>query len=457
MREHPREHWSSRLGFILATLGSAIGLGTLWKFPYVTGANGGGIFVLIYLVFTLFFGIPLLIGELVIGRRAQRGAVGSFAKLSGDSSPWHIVGWLGVASAFLILSFYCIVAGWGLNYLMLSLNQMYERPAHEISSLFDILYGSGEISLFWGGIFLLMTFGVVLQGIRRGVELWSRILTIALLALLAVLCLYATTLDGFPKALHFLFNVDLHAIKPSSILEALGLSLFTLSLAQGVIITYGSYLEGNEDLPKTALIIGGAVIVISMLCVLMIFPVIFTFDLPIEEGAGLIFKTLPVLFASLPGSMIVSTVFFTLFVFTALTSAIALLEVVVANLIDLYQWSRKKAVCWATLAIFVVAIPSGLAGSHTLFKDWLPMYGENFFGTIDTLISAWLLPVGGLLTALYVGWKLKKSLVQEEFLKGTKMGYLFTLWYFLIKWVAPVAVLLIFLQRGGFINLDKLL
>lgn len=453
-----REHWTSRLGFILAALGSAIGLGTLWKFPYVTGENGGGLFVFIYLLFTLFLGIPLFIGELILGRRAQRGAVGIFAQISGESSPWRTVGWLGVASSFLILSYYCVVAGWGLNYLMLSLNQIYDvRTPAEISGIFDILYRSGDITLFWAFIFLLMTFGVIYQGVRKGIELWSRVLTIALLALLVALCLYSITLDGFDKAVHFLFHPDLQAVQPSGIIEALGLSLFTLSLAQGIILTYGSYLKSSEDLPKTALIIGLMVVVVSMITVLTIFPVIFTFDLAPHGGAGLIFQTLPLLFDSLPGSMVISTLFFTLFVFTALTSAMALLEVVVANLIDLYQWSRKKAVFYSTLAAFIVGIPSALAGSQEVFKQWLPMYGTNFFNTVDNLVSIWLLPLGGFFIALYIGWRVNKELVREEFLKGTTLGYLFSIWFFLIKWIAPVAVLLVFLQKGGFINLDRIL
>ncbi|MCC5831552.1 MAG: sodium-dependent transporter [Chlamydiales bacterium] len=453
-----REHWTSRLGFVLAALGSAIGLGTLWKFPYVTGDNGGGIFLFFYLLFTLFLGIPLFIGELLLGRRAQRGAVGVFAQLSGESSAWRTVGWLGVASSFLILSYYCVVAGWGLNYLMLSLNQVYElRTSAEISNIFDTLYRSGDINLFWAFIFLLMTFGVVYQGVRKGIELWSRVLTIALLILLLLLCAYAFTLDGIGRAIHFLFEPNTQTIQPSGIIEALGLSLFTLSLAQGIILTYGSYLKSSEDLPKTALIIGLMVVFVGLLTVLTIFPVIFTFDLPPHGGAGLIFQTLPLLFDSLPGSMVISTLFFTLFVFTALTSAMALLEVIVANLIDLYQWSRKKAVLYSTLAAFIVGIPSALAGSQDLFKEWLPMYGENFFNTIDNLVSVWLLPLGGFFTALYLGWRLKKELVREEFLRGTTFGSIFTVWYFLIRWLVPLAVIVIFLQRAGFIDLDKLL
>ncbi len=448
-----REHWSSRLGFVLAALGSAIGLGTLWKFPYVTGEYGGGLFVLFYLLFTLFLGIPLFIGELILGRRAQRGAVGIFATLSGESSSWRAVGWLAVVSSFLILSYYCVVAGWGLNYLMMSLNQFYERKTDsQIANAFEILYKAGDISLLWAFVFLLMVFGVVFQGVRKGIEKWSKILTIALLILLVALCLYAMTLKGFPQALTYLYHFDFTQMKWVGILEALGLSLFTLSLAQGIILTYGSYLRETEDLPKIGLIVGITVVIVSMLTVLTIFPVIFTFHLPPEGGEGLVFKTLPLLFAHLPGSMILSAVFFTLFVFTALTSALALLEVVVANLIDLYQWSRKKAVIVASIATFIAGIPSALAGSDRLFKLWLPIYGINFFTTIDNLVSIWLLPIGGILTAIYIGWHLKNEVVKTEFMKGTGgLRLLFPCWFFLIRWLVPLGIALIFLQKGGFI------
>ncbi len=458
MAQEIREHWSSRLGFVMATAGSAIGLGILWKLPYVIGDSGGGIFVLIYFFFTIFLGIPLFIGELVLGRHAQRGAVGIFASLSGETSPWKIIGWLGVASSLLILSYYCVVAGWGLNYFMMSLNNFYAvQPVEKISSLFNVLYSSGDISLFWSFVFILLTFAVVYRGVRKGIEFWSRVLTIALLFLITALSIYAMTLPGFGQAVRFLFIPSLDSLRPATILAALGLSFFTLSLAQGVLLTYGSYLLPSEDLPKTALIVGGMVLVVAVLTSLLIFPVIFTFGLTPQGGAGLIFETLPVLFAQLPGSMLLSTIFFALFTFTGLTSAVALLEVVSANCIDLFKWSRHKAVILSTLAVLVIGIPSALAGSGDLFKDWFPIYGLNFFGTVDSLVSIWLLPIGGFLTAIYIGWHLDKELIRNEFLTGTTLSYLFSFWFFVIKWIAPIAIALIFLQTSGFIDIDKLL
>jgi len=452
-----REHWSNRLGFILAALGSAVGLGTLWKFPYVTGQNGGGLFMLFYFCFTLFFAIPLFIGELVIGRSSQRASVGAFAALSGEKTPWKSVGWLAVLSSFFILSYYCVVAGWGLNYLMMSLNLFFDyHTPEEIPHLFDILSGSGDISMFWATMFLLLTFAVVYKGIRKGIERWSRILMILLVAFLLALTLYSITLDGFVPSLHFLFSPEAGAFKASSILEALGLSFFTLSLAQGVIITYGSYLNHKENVLSTAFIIGFFIIGISLLSVLMIFPVIFTFNLPIQGGPGLVFKTLPLLLAKLPGAMLLSTLFFALFTFAALTSSVALVEVIVANLMDLYRLTRKRAIIYSLIAIFIVIIPSALANSHTLFKQWEPIFGMTFFDSLDQLVSTWMLPIGGFLTALYLGWKLDRTLLREEFTSNLKAKWIFHIWFVILRWVVPIGVIGIFLQNSGFIDLDKM-
>lgn len=451
-----REHWGSYFGLIMAAAGSAIGLGTLWKFPYVTGENGGGLFVIIYIVCTLFIGIPLFMGELIIGRKAQRAAVGSFAELSSPGSNWRAVGWLGVLSSFLILSYYSVVSGWGLNYVFLSLVQFYQnRTPAEIASVFDQLYVSGDISLFWHLIFMLVTIGVVYQGVRKGIEYWSRILTVALLVLLIGLFAYSTSLDGFSQGLRFIFYPDFAKFSPSSALEALGLAFFTMSLGQGIIITYGSYMKHSDDIPRTAFIIGSMVIVISLLAAMTIFPMIFSFGFQPQEGFGLVFKTLPVLFAQMPGSLLVSSTFFILLVFTALTSAVALLEVVAANFIDLFDWSRSKAVWISGAAAFLLGIPSALSGSQGIFSAWQELYGKNFFLTIDALVSTWLLPLCGLFTALFVGWRMDSVKRIEEYLSGTRLSSLYSIWLFFIRWIAPAAILLIILQKSGIIDIDK--
>lgn len=453
-----REHWGSHLGFILAAAGSAIGLGTLWKFPYVTGENGGGIFVLIYILCTFFIGVPIFIAELVLGRKAQRGAVGIFAMLGNNSALWKLTGWLGVASSFLIMSFYSVLAGWCLNYVFMSLNQFYlNRTPEQISGVFDLVSSSGDITLFWHLIFTAITAGVVYKGIRHGIEYWAKFMTVALLIILISMCLYAFTLDGFWKGVNFIFYPELARFKPSAAIAALGLSFFTLSLGQGIMLTYGSYMRRTDDIPKTAIIIGVMIVIVALLAGLMIFPIIFTFGFAPEAGAGLVFKTLPVLFAKLPGALFISTAFFILFVFTALTSAIALIEVVAANFTDLFGWTRHKAVVIVAVSCFIFGIPSALSNTGTLFANWPAIYGKTFFQTIDDFVSLWLLPIGGLMVAIFTGWRLEKEVAQEEFNEGSKLNWLFKPWLFFVKWIAPVAIVFIILQQSELIDIDTIL
>lgn len=455
--QKPREHWSSHIGFILAAGGSAIGLGTLWKFPYVTGENGGGLFVLIYTLCTFFIGIPVFIAELILGRKAQRGAVGIFDSLTNHSVFWKGAGWLGVMTSFILLSFYSVLAGWGLSYVFMSLNEFYKgMNPQEISGVFEILSTSGDITLFWHLAFMAITVGVVYQGLRQGVEYWSKFMTISLFVLMIGLCIYSFTLEGFGQAVRFIFYPDFQNFKSSGVLEALGLSFFTLSLGQAIMLTYGSYMHRSEDIPKTSMIIGAMIIMVSILAGLTIFSVIFTFGFEPGSGPGLVFKTLPVLFAKLPGALLISTAFFILFVFTALTSSIAMVEAVAANFIDLYGWSRKKAVFITGISCFIFGIPSALSGTDWLFSGWSQVFGTTFFDTVNDLVSIWLLPIGGLLIAVYTGWFLHPAISKEEFEAGTKYKKFFNPWMFFLRWVAPAAIICIVLQRAGIINVDTL-
>ncbi len=453
-----REHWSSYLGFILAAAGSAIGLGTLWKFPYVTGENGGGLFVLTYIACIFLIGIPVFIAELMLGRKTQRGAVGIFATLSHNSTVWKGAGWLGVGASVVIMSYYSVLAGWGLNYIFMSLSQFYVgRSAQEISGIFDLLEVSGDITLFWQFIFIAITIALVYPGVRQGIEYWSKFMTSTLLLLLVALCTYTATLDGFSEAVRFLFYPDLAHFKPSTVLEALGLSFFTLSLGQGIMLTYGSYMRRSEDIPKTSAIVATMIILISLLAGLMIFPVVFTFGFTPAEGRGLVFKILPFLFAQLPGSILVSTAFFTLFVFTALTSSVAFVEVIVANFIDLFGWTRRKSVLVTGVGCFLLGVPSALSGTNTLFANWPALYGKSFFATVDDITSFWVLPIGGLMIAIYTGWRLDRAIAKEEFQAGSAVKGMWHVWYFFIRWVAPAAIIAVILQKGGVINIDKIL
>lgn len=452
-----REHWGSRFGFIMAAAGSAIGLGTMWQFPYMLGQNGGGAFLLIYLLCTLFIGVPVFIAELLIGRMGQKGTVGVFHQVMKKHTPWCGVGWLAMASSLIILAYYCVVAGWGIHYFFMSLCQFYVGlNAKEIGSIFDTMLKSPGLNISGQIIFLLITAGVVYQGIRKGIEYWAKILTPALLILLLCLLLYGVTLKGFPEAMRFIFYPDFSQIKPSGILASLGLAFFTLSLGQGIMLTYGSYMEKSTDVPKTTLIVASMDIVVSIFCAMMIFPIMFTFGFPVEEGKGLIFKVMPALFSQLPAALLISCSFFLLFVFTALTSSVALLEVSVANWIDLFGFSRKKAVILSSVIIFILGVPCALSGSGLLFPDWQVLYGMNFFDTMVHLISLWFLPIGGLLVTLFAGWMFQKRYAALQFEMGSTLGKFFGLWLFFVRWIAPLAIFLIVLQNLGFFNIDAL-
>ncbi|MDJ0651442.1 MAG: sodium-dependent transporter [Simkaniaceae bacterium] len=451
-----REHWGSRLGFVLAAVGSAVGLGVLWKFPYIVGQNGGGLFLFSYILCVIIIGVPVLIGELLLGRHSQRAAVGAFEVLAPERPKWKIAGWFGVLSSFLIMSFYSVIAGWGMSYVLMSLSGFYQNlSSKEVSGVFDKLSHSGSITLFWHFFFTLITMGIVLSGVRKGIEFWSKIMTRALFVILLVLFLYGVSMDGFGKAAHFIFYPDVHQFKFSSVLEALGLAFFTLSLGQGIMISYGSYMRKKGNIPQLACIVGFSVVLVAILTAMTIFPVIFTFGFKPQQGPGLIFKTLPYLFAQLPGSLVISTIFFTLFVFTALTSAIPFIEVVATNIMELAHWPRKRAVLFTSAGMFLFGIPSAFSFSRNLFPNWQTIYGLNFLDTMDNFVSTWMIPIGGLLTALFMGWGLKREISLEEFPLGRKWQTFFKIWHFLIKWIIPLTIFLIILQKSGVIHLDR--
>ncbi|CCB88286.1 sodium-dependent transporter [Simkania negevensis] len=455
---HIREHWSSRIGFLMAAIGSAIGLGILWKFPYTVGENGGGLFLLSYFICLIIVGVPILIAELILGRRTQRAAVGAFQTLDRKASGWKVAGWFGVLASFLIMSFYSVIAGWGMSYILMSLTGFYQNlSGDEVAKVFTSLSTSGEISLFWHFFFTLITVGIVMSGVRKGIERWAKIMTKVLLVLLVLLFLYALTLKGFPKAAQFIFHPVLSDFKLSSLIEALGLAFWTLSIGQGIMISYGSYMRRSESIVQLSGVIAFSVIVVAILSALMIFPVVFTFGLEPQSGYGLVFKTLPFLFAKLPGSLVLSTMFFTLFVFTALTSAIPLIEVVASNLMELYKMTRKRAVILVGIACFVFGIPSAYANAHTIFPDWEGIYGMDFLKTVDNLVSIWVIPIGGLMTAIFVGWFMDREIAKEEFLLGTRLRFLWYPWRFFMRYVVPLTILIIIIQKSGLYNFDSLL
>lgn len=452
-----REHWGSRVGFLLATAGSAIGLGSLWKFPYVTGKYGGGLFVLIYLFLTFLIGVPIFMGELVIGRSALACPVNAFGELSMPKRSWQILGWTSCFAPLLVFSFYCVVSGWALNYALMSLlNFSAGKSDDQIREAFQVLFSSFDINLLWTTLFLLVTTGVVYKGIRQGIEFWSKILMPLLLIFLLLLLAYSATLSGFKESFFFVFAPHAEKMNAAGFLEALGLACFTLSVGMGVIITYGSYMKQHEDIPKTAFVIAMANLIVSVLAAMMIFPIIFTFHFPSIGGPGLLFETMPVLFAKLPGTLITSTIFFLLVVFAALTSTISLMEVLVATATEVYGISRGKSCFLVALLTFILSIPSASSGSSVIFPDWALLYGKNFFTTVDSFAFSWLLPINVLFTSIFLGYFMDKHLRQTAFSAGCKWPILYKPWLFFVRIVVPLAILLILLQGTTLVDFDTL-
>jgi NSS family neurotransmitter:Na+ symporter len=451
----PREHWGSKLGFILAAAGSAIGLGTMWKLPYVMGQNGGGAFILLFLLFNFLVGIPLFMAELVLGRKSQRGAVGSFSQFTEEGSPWRLVGWMSVAASIIILGWYIVVAGWGLNYILIALSDSLKgRTIHEVSETFELFRASGDLNVLWQVLFLLANATIVLGGLNKGIEYWSKLMTSSLFVVLIGLALYSSSLDGFGKALEYVLYPDFTKLTSTSVLKALGLALFTLSLGYGVMITYGSYMQKSDDIPQTSIIVGIANFFAAIMIALMIFPMVFTYGFEPQEGEGLIFKTMPYVFEQLPGSIILSVGFFSLLIFAALTSSVSMLEVSVANFIDLKGWSRRKAVLVTCVIVFVVGLPTALSGTGMVFEHWPKIFGGSFLATTDGL-SDWFLTFGALFTSLFVGFKMDHLALKSAFSDGSKLQYLFSTWRFLIRYVVPAGIILVILQRARL--LDSLL
>jgi NSS family neurotransmitter:Na+ symporter len=448
-----RVQWATRIGFVLAAAGSAVGLGNIWKFPYIAGVNGGGAFVLIYLAAIALIGFPIMIAELLLGRATQSSPVMAFSKMAGEESNWKAVGWMGVATGFIILSYYSVVAGWSLNYVLMSICDFTnEKSPEQINSLFDTLNSSGGINLFWHSIFMLITIGIVVGGVRGGIEKWSKILMPVLFIILVVLVVRSIFMPGFTKGVMFVFAPDLSNLTAAGVLEAVGHAFFTLSLGMGAMLTYGSYLSKKEDLVKASVVVCSLDTLIALMACLIIFPIVFSFGFAADSGPGLVFKTIPVVFSQILGGSLLSILFFLLLTFAALTSAISLLEVVTSHFIDSMGWSRKKATLITGSAIFAFGIPSALAGSKWIFSEWEGLFTKNFFDTMDYLASNWMLPLGGLLIAIYVGWFANKATVRTEFSEGSKYGFLFTAWLYVLRFLVPIAMIVVLLYKVGILQ-----
>lgn len=441
----PRSLWATRLGFILAAAGSAVGLGNIWKFPYVVGENGGGAFVLVYLACILIVGLPIMMAEFMIGRHTRRDAVGAFLALEGKRSPWLAAGWISILAAFLILSYYSVVAGWTLDYVYRALRGSFSAlPAEQIEGLFDSLIADGPRQILWHLVFICLCLGIVIGGVRNGIERWSKILMPILLVLLALLFMNGMLSKGAWDGITFMFRPDFHKLTPGAVLEAMGHAFFTLSLGMAAMITYGSYLNRREDLLGSSLRIVGLDTLIAIMAGLAIFPIVFSVGMEPAAGPGLIFKTIPVVFSRIPGGFLLAIVFFLLLSFAALTSAISLLEAQVAYLIDERGWGRKRATSFLAGLAFVVGLPTAL--SYNTLSEWTLIGERTFFDSADLLTSNYLLPLSGLLISIYVGWFWSGSEEKQELVAGGA-GWVYPLWHFLIRFISPVAIAVVLFYK----------
>ena len=396
-----REQWGSKLGFILAASGSAVGLGNIWKFPHMAGENGGGAFTIVYLLCILIVGLPIVIAEFVLGRKTQLSPVGAFEKIAPKSN-WKWVGMLGVASAFVILSFYGVVGGWTLKYTLISLTGGFTKLAGNpdmSGSLFNSFITGSLAPVIWQIIFMAFTIFVIVQGVKGGIEKWTKIMMPAILVILIVLMIRGLMLPNGMQALEFLFKPKFEDLTASSIVLALGHSFFTLSLGMGTMITYGSYLRRDQNLLSSALWIILLDTLIAMMAGVAIFATVFAMGADPGAGPGLIFVVLPTIFPKIAVGAVWGTLFFFLLFMAALTSAISILEVITAYFIDEKGWTRKKAtIIFGSVITIVGAFCSLSMGSFNITS----FLGMSFFDVMDYLSSKYMLPIGGMLTAVFV-------------------------------------------------------
>jgi neurotransmitter:Na+ symporter, NSS family len=464
-----REQWGSRVGFILAAAGGAIGLGNIWKFPYVAGQNGGAAFILIYLAATLLIAFPILIGEILIGRKGQRNPVGSF-RIVGKNRPfWTGFGYLGVLTGFIILSYYNVVAGWSLGYIFEAMRGVFAGFEDPLMAGFhyELLMANPLWIIGWQALFAAISIMVVYAGVQNGIEKYSKILMPLFLMILLFLVVWGIILDSEGKGLVFLFKPNWSVVSGKTILEALGQAFFSLSLGMGAMLTYGSYLKSDDNILSSALMIALLDVLIAVLAGIAIFTAVFAMGLNPDSGPGLVFKVLPAVFAKLPGGTLFGILFFALLTIAAVTSAISLLEVITSYFVDEKHYARHKVVIVVGIITFFMGIPSALSFGY--WKD-ITLFGLNFFGILDYLSANIMLPLGGLAIAILLGWQLKSDFVIGELRKGAEKiadaapWSLFTtkvyssqrlnnglIWRWIIRYLAPIVILLVFLYSLGLI------
>jgi NSS family neurotransmitter:Na+ symporter len=438
--------WTKRWTFILAATGSAVGLGNIWKFPYMAGENGGGAFVLIYLMFIFAIGIPVMLAEILLGRRGRASPINSMHKLADEARAtpfWGGIGWLGALAGLFILSFYSVVAGWAVSYVYLMVTGTFEgQSAEAISGVFGDLVSDPKRLLDWHTLFLAMTIVVVANGIHKGLEMAVQWLMPLLFVMLLILFGYATTQDSFADSVSFMFKVDFSKLTEESILSALGHSFFTLSLGMGAIMAYGAYMSRQQNLASTVVTIGLLDTLIALLAGIVIFTIVFNNGLEPGAGPSLMFQTLPIAFSKMPGGIVLGTIFFILVVAAAWSSAISLAEPAVAWAVESTGISRLQA----ALIVGVLAWLLGAACALSL-NVWgdVRIFDNNIFDFFDKLTTNIMLPLGGLLICVFVAWVMDRAIVRAEV--DIDHPTIYKAWFFLVRFVSPVGVAVVMINK----------
>ncbi len=445
------EQWSSRFAFVLAATGAAVGLGNIWKFPYIAGEHGGSVFVLVYILCVAVLGVPIMMAEVMLGRRGGRTPINSLRRLAAESHAsrgWQIIGWCGTIVGILILSYYSVIAGWTIAYI-----------PHAVTGAFSGFTGDSASTLFTHSIvenplvqischtlFMVMTMAIVARGVHRGLEQAIVYLMPTLVVLLLILVGYAASTGYFMDALTFLFTPDFSKFSSTSILTAMGHAFFTLSLGMGAIMTYGIYLPKDTSIAGTSAAIAVADTMVALIAGMAIFPIVFANGLDPAVGPRLIFETVPVAFGNMAGGTFFGALFFLLLLIAAWTSSISLLEPAVTLLMENVGMPRPKAVCCVGLVIWILGF--GTAFSSNIWSH-ITLFGLTIFEQIDYLTSNLMLPLGGLGIAIFAGWVVTRDASRAELnIRGT-VGY--SVWQFFIRWIAPVTVSIVLLHAIGMI------
>lgn len=443
---HGRATLGGKLSAVLVAAGSSVGLGNIWRFPYVAGDNGGGAFLVIYILCVLLLGLPLMVAEFSVGRATHRNAVGAYRALD---PKWSFLGYNGVLAAFLILGFYFVVSGWTAEYMVHSLTGSLARytTAEEYRSIFDAFIANPWRPVAYTTLFVLATHFVIELGVQKGIERSAKVLMPLLFVILIALSVHSLLMPNGGDGLRFFFQPDFSKVTPSTVLVALGQAFFSLSIGIGTMVTYASYFKPDTNLRHTALNVTILDTLVAVLAGVVIFPAVFSVGIAPSSGPSLVFITLPSIFNGMPWSMVWSSIFFLLLVVAALTSTISLHEVVTAYLHEEWHLSRRAA-AWMTTA--GTAALAALASLSLGVLSGYPLFGMNLFDLLDYLTANILLPAGGLFTCLFVGWRLDRRILRAQITNDWQLRFrIYGLFLFLLRWICPAVLLLIFLDNLG--------